>query len=662
MLKDVKINLQEELTLFIGKNDTGKTSFIVLLEKFLKTKQIDFNFNDFHTDLRKSILSPSKKTPEADTTIRLGIEIEYDEGDDLSHVSSFIHDLNDDKNTINLLFQARIDRDRLKKNLAGIDEKEKKEQYIKNNLSNFLEKAYYTYENENMFKEYNMDGFIKKELADIRKIINLEVIHAKRNVATSNDTEQRYKVISKLTSDYYNEKNKESEYLDSINESLLYMDTKLESNYEATFKELLETTKEFLSGTEVVVESNLQSESLLKYSSAVTYGTEKENRLPENHKGLGYTNLIYLVLNMEIKLMRLANQKSNINLFIIEEPEAHTHPQLQSIFIKKLKENITKWKEKEALNLQSIVTSHSARIVDHCDFADLRYFRLKEESEIEIADFVKELTQRYKKLYNQSDDNKQQASNENSITPGNAFNFIKQYINIHTSELFFTDKAIIIEGITEGMLLPYFINEVAEKLNSQSYTVLEAGANAKVFHPLLDFLQIKTLIITDIDATKKGLNKDGKHTRFRKNPVDTGTFTSNQTLKYFFDGEKINTDKEREDWFIRLKDYKISQLYSYRIFVVYQKQEKDYHARSFEDAFINLNYDMLKANSADLIGIDTNKLFNEKDSNNLFELTEKVIEKKSDFAASLLYLALSGKVKWDVPGYIKDGLEWLVKM
>jgi putative ATP-dependent endonuclease of OLD family len=34
---------------------------------------------------------------------------------------------------------------------------------------------------------------------------------------------------------------------------------------------------------------------------------------------------------------------------------------------------------------------------------------------------------------------------------------------------------------------------------------------------------------------------------------------------------------------------------------------------------------------------------------------------KSDFASSILYLALTQDVKWKTPGYIIEGLNWISK-
>ncbi|UZJ64672.1 hypothetical protein OKW96_20410 [Sphingobacterium sp. KU25419] len=141
---------------------------------------------------------------------------------------------------------------------------------------------------------------------------------------------------------------------------------------------------------------------------------------------------------------------------------------------------------------------------------------------------------------------------------------------------------------------------------SQNISTLEAGANAKVFGHLIDFLELQTIIITDIDAThQKGSNYWTACT------VSDGKNTSNQTIKHYFrhdDAIKIESNKSgkkitekqvkakqkelTEKWFTKIVDEKI-ETNSPHIKIAYQTNEAGYHGRSFEDAFISINKDFI---------------------------------------------------------------------
>ena len=92
----------------------------------------------------------------------------------------------------------------------------------------------------------------------------------------------------------------------------------------------------------------------------------------------------------------------------------------------------------------------------------------------------------------------------------------------------------------------------------------------------------------------------------------------------------------------------------------YQSEENGYYPRTFEDAFINVNLAELKEQKAQLLGL---KNIEEMDtSDDIYGLTKEIIDKKSDFASSLLYIAYTDKnVEWTTPKYIEEGLEWLQK-
>ena len=153
--------------------------------------------------------------------------------------------------------------------------------------------------------------------------------------------------------------------------------------------------------------------------------------------------------------------------------------------------------------------------------------------------------------------------------------------------------------------------------------------------PLLKFLNVKTLIITDIDF----VNKRGNKCRF-----DKAISTSNSTIKYYVgnDFEKIKNQAkvyEREN-----------------IGLVFQHLDGNYHARTFEDAYISKNYEYIKANLAEFKSLKCKKHFEEQD---YYDIANNCIKEKSSFAAEIIYNSDLDFSNIIVPEYIKDGLLWL---
>lgn len=55
LLKDFTIDLEDDLSLVIGKNNCGKTSFLSLLEKFLVNDSDNFSFEDFNLEYQQEL-------------------------------------------------------------------------------------------------------------------------------------------------------------------------------------------------------------------------------------------------------------------------------------------------------------------------------------------------------------------------------------------------------------------------------------------------------------------------------------------------------------------------------------------------------------------------------------------------------------------------------
>ena len=157
------------------------------------------------------------------------------------------------------------------------------------------------------------------------------------------------KTLSSKTSELYKaiEENEEQlEAKENFLEQLKETDIKLSSIYANIFADIINKIRLFggISKDDTIIKviSSLQHRELLKGNTTVKYEHDSKD-LPESFNGLGYMNLISIIFDIELMRKKFAKMKeqnglADINLLFIEEPEAHTHPQMQYIFIKNIKE------------------------------------------------------------------------------------------------------------------------------------------------------------------------------------------------------------------------------------------------------------------------------------------------------------------------------------
>ena len=667
LLQNCCIDMREKTTLLVGKNNTGKTSFAVLLEKFLKRPDT-FSFTDFPLGLREAIFNIGAETNVDELAIRMVLRIAYTETDDLGILSEFMLDLDPERRHTSILLECTINKKKLLRVLPADAEERKK--FIENNLSGkFLDVRVYAFDDfghvgEQAYYMSHRNQLEEKERNSLRALLNFQVIHARRNVASSEDASRSSKPLSAISTKFFRKRDIDADSYDDDEEDasvdkpaagsieklrsiLAEIDTKLGDQYAEVFGSFLKNSRDFLDLGDLKVVSNIQSQSLIESSSQVIYG-DTDNFLPEHYSGLGYLNILYLLLQIELCRDDFSRSNAPLNLLMIEEPEAHTHPQMQYVFADKIHGLVS-----EIPKLQALVTTHSSHIVSKSKFEDIRYLsRSPATGPVSIKNFHTDLSKEYDKLG----------------TDGKAlFKFLKQYLTINSAELFFANKAIFIEGTTERILLPLFIEmhdkenkEAAQTggLSSQNISVLEVGANARAFAPLLEFIGVRTLIITDIDTTKCVTNEETGKSSYNACPVAGSTRTSNATLEHFLSAPAKDQAVDYQKWHQRLLSGEVASNDG-QIHLAYQMEECGYHARSFEDAFIAKNFDRIKKRKDVLEGLQNVQDIDDFDGGDFYALTERILRKKSDFAGSLLYAALVDGETWETPDYIMDGLKWI---
>jgi len=240
-------------------------------------------------------------------------------------------------------------------------------------------------------------------------------------------------------------------------------------------------------------------------------------------------------------------------------------------------------------------------------------------------------------------------------------------LTISRAEIFFADKAILIEGDTERILLPTMMKkiDIEEKqrhhesgendpflpLLSQNISIIEVGAYSQIFEKFIEFLGIKSLIITDLDA----VDADGE-----KCEVQNGVSFSNTALSFFFNNKTLDDLKgyDLNSKILKKGDGIWANDPEGNLLVVYQTNENGYNARSFEDSYIHLNKEFVRTNKDDFKGLKNRNYF-DNDARNAYSLANECIKKKTHFALDILFFSNANLSNWQIPEYIREGLLWL---
>ena len=700
-LKNFSMDWQKDLSLIIGKNNCGKTSLLSIMQTFFSEgKGQGIRYDDFNLEFKLRLTNCiAYKKSEWDSTDIQGIElflyIEYNENDNIANISPLLMDLDPDNHMVvlkieyilNDIDQLKTDYDKYFEKLSSGKKNAKNKQqlferFMRDKSKNYFKTVYKAVKYDYTIHECNPDIFtiLDKNILHLSRIVSIKSIGAKRET----DNKENDTSLSSLSNQYYERVKGEAgdPVLEEFEAQLLKTDHELTGLYSKVFEEIVRKVKRF-GGTKenetiIQINSTLGRQELIKDNTIMTYKSGSQE-LPESYNGLGYLNLISIIIQIETIMaeFRCDSDKekmpADINILFIEEPEAHTHPQLQYIFIKNIKELLRegkKCKDGSDIVVQTLITTHSSHIVAECDFDDIKYFCRVSPYAV-ISKNLCSLEAEYK---DETDPNNKR------------YKFLKQYLTLNYAEVFFADKVILYEGDTERILLPAMMRKIDQEeetlgmpLLSQNISIIAAGANSQLFSPLLAFLDIKTLIITDIDAVKKKKIK-GKGTYYVACEVEKGEKTSNHALNYYFK-EALENWGRNDLTFFKKRNAR-QKVLSYiqknwqqnedgKLMIAYQTKEengKEYYPRSFEDAFFCCNRQFIIDNISNFHCLKNKKYFDEKDESGIYqyspyELAEKCVKSKPAFPMEVLLNSESdGKCdysNWKIPSYIKEGLLWL---
>ncbi len=702
LLNNFVLTPEDNLSLIIGKNNTAKTSLLTVLDKFINYQDAKgFSFNDLNITAQKNLKNyVASSLPEESSytpiKITLRIYIAYSEDDDIGRLSRLFVDLDPENNMVVLLYEYILDYDNLIKMKNNFSDSMKKlneegdadlsediatDKFLGLGIGKYFHLEIKSVQFDTQSGSCIASSHINIQSANsIRDIISFHHISARRDVSNKYNNS----TLSQQVVDIFNAKEDNDamrEAFKDLRGTLVQSDHKIGKVYATIFSDITDAVKKFggmtPGDTQLHVMSNLRPDELLKNNATIVYQHAGQN-LPEHYNGLGYMNLFSILFSLDSTLNRIRRSNSEIpadvNLLFIEEPEAHTHPQMQYVFIKNIKQLMSEKLKREdgiTANLQCLISTHSAHIVTNCDFSDIKYLKRLPCGLAVEAKNIHELQELYER---------------DGEAGRAAYRFLKQYLTVNCSELFFTEKAIFVEGDSERIMLPTMMKKLDKKypskppLLSQNISIVDgAGSHSKIFANFIDFIGLKSLIITDIDTYYDEPDGDGD-AKYITCPSShaQALYTWNSSLKFFH----CRGDDNACQYFLELgcSDKTIGYdpatnawkpMAGGNVFTAYQYGTQDAYAGcSFEDAFIEENKPFIFEHGDKFESLRPKWLNLFKQTNDSFSLAQKGIKKKSAFALDLLLYEpeifnesdKTPKNIWSVPLYIEEGLEWLRKL
>lgn len=731
-LKNARIDLDKETSIFVGSNNSGKTSATYILQKFLDPNSKPFSIHDFSSDCWKKINAQATVNEDEASyefpTISLDIWFHVD-ASDLHRIIDLLPNL--DWNNVpvgvrieympknpSLLVSNYRDAEAIATSRTKADYHpwpKNLTDYLSKNLKLEYETRYFVLDSEMFDDDLKVKtGYIPLQLGNdtdrpgskiIKSLIKIDMLNAQRfldDLGSGGRAEDLSKRMNRFYDRNLDKKEDDVEAMQALANSESELTKHLRTVFNPTLESLNQLGYPGFTNPKLEVRASLNHESIigqtkLHYSLG---GGEELLSLPDRYNGLGFKNLIYMVIEiLDFHARWLEDEESRppLHLIVIEEPEAHLHAQLQQVFIKKIWEIIQpNGSTGDSFNSQIVVTTHSPHIIYESGFQPIRYFqRCIADDGIQTTN-VLNLTTFYQ---NSPEDTRQ---------------FLQRYMKLMHCDLFFADGAILVEGNVERLLLPMMINKAAGKLNSSYLSIIEVGgAFGHRFRELIEFLGLTTLIITDLDSIQpprpkiaeeavavavadnttetltvadtvetpveeettaaveeEELDEDGED--INSKPGNScisdfeGALTSNQTLIKWLPGlsnvkDLLDAQKEKKIQ-VKSKDYPADVFITYqtRTKIAWDGSEGDYAGRTIEESFALENLDWTQNIKQKDLGLRVITLKDRRDLQDIRSRLYKRINEsnfnKTDFALGLM---LKDPSEWKVPAYIESGLSWL---
>lgn len=713
-LRDVYVDLASDISIFVGSNNSGKTSATQAICAFVSGSKSSFSLYDFSSacwrdfDRLGNLSEDSAAQPEL-PSISLDLWFEV-AASDLYLVIPLLPSTAWNgtqvgiriefaaRNPLELLQNFRTSRKEAVVKATALDKRENEKyvpwpqsltDYLKNELLNEFEFKYYVLDRAQFDDDYKPNAgyealLLGKEPGGamiLKSLVKVNNLSAQRYLAdpeaSAGGGGGRSEDLSKRLSRFYkrnlNQRQEDHKALRALFDSETGLNEHLADVFKETLGRLSKLGYPGLNNPRLEIRSALNPATIMSSQDARVHYVLGDGadalRLPDAYNGLGFKHLIYMVveiLDLHARWVADEEQRAPLHLIFIEEPEAHLHAQLQQVFIRNVLDLMKSGEADEGVfGSQTVITTHSPHILYERGFQPIRYFRrqnIRGEQTTEVMNLST--------FYNQNEDDR---------------DFLQRYLKLTHCDLFFADAAILVEGNVERLLLPVMIEKEAVALRSACLSILEVGgAFAHRFKALIEFLGLVALVITDLDSVKlvtaadEDEDQDSKFEVPNTEPNQPGikkagkaclpsvpdALTSNQTLIQWLPKMQTvsellaATDADKQQQAEGGNGFKVRVTYQTLTSVTWNGETARLCGRTLEEAFGLENAEWCQAAAQSHVGLKL-RVNPATPADLASDINKRVAGRSFDKTRFALSVLTEPPANWQVPHYIKEGLRWL---